>query len=351
MRKKRYCHMKTSHGKLLLLSFIGVFAISIGFNILVIEKYGILSKLKTRVIGFFNSPEQLLSVPYSEEDNKPIVFFLVNDTVNRVSKSPMGDGKIIPTQLVIQPGRYDFLGNTYSLDKEGLYRFLLPGKVNAQRIVYKDDLDALLSAVSWIASHGNSDDQKTNTDLSNKALHSKLFITCGNISQWAQYILNDINVKSRLVVGMNIDDWNNYDNGHTLIEVWRERYHKWVLYDLDNNSYFIPSEGDVPLSLLEFSRSIISNNYRIVHLSSDTRLDVSNFNTSDGYSYGFFSEEVNVNIRHWYRRVMQVPLIFDQSEGKYLFMDKNNKQRIESYSSSYKYINEGDFNSRFYGGK
>ena len=89
--------------------------------------------------------------------------------------------------------------------------------------------------------------------------------------------------------------------------------------------------------------------FRIIHLSSDTRLDVSNFNTADGYSYTFFSEAVNGNIRNWYRRVMQVPLIFDHSDGKYLFMDVKDRNRIESYSSVYKYIDKTDFMSRFYG--
>jgi len=335
--------------KLLICSFIGIFVISIGFNIVVIERYGLLSKLQHRVVRFFNPPENLLSKPYSAEDNKPIVFHLVSIVVNRVHQSPIENGKSIPAKLVIQPGVYNFLGDTYFLENEGLYRFLLPGKVNAQRIVYQDDLDALLSAISWIASHGNSDDRKSNKELSDKALHSKLFITCGDISQWAQYILNDRNVKSRLVAGLTIDDWNNYDNGHSLIEVWRGRWSKWVLYDLDNNSYFMPSEGNVPLSLLEFSQAIINNDYKIIHLSSDTRLDVSNFTSSDGYSYSLFSEGINTNIRHWYRRVMQVPLIFDKSVNKYLFMDKRNKERIESYSARYKYIKDDEFVSMFYG--
>ena len=338
--------------KLLIWILIGISVISIGLNIVVIERYGLLSKLQYRVVRLFNSPANSLTKPYSMEDNKPIVFHLVGNVVNRVSPSPGGDKKNIPNQLVIQPGVYNFLGDSYSLNKEGLYRFLLPGKVNAQRVVYQDDVDTLLSAISWIATHGNSDDKKSNMELSDKALHSKLFITCGYISSWAHYLLNDLNVKSRLVAGMTVDGWNNYDNGHSLIEVWRDRWNKWVLYDLDNNSYFMPSEGDVPpLSLFEFSQAIINDDYKILYLSSDTRLDVSNFTSFDGYSYSLFSEGVYANIRRWYRRVMQVPLIFDVSSNKYLFMDESNKDRIETYSASYKYINGTEFMSRFYGSK
>jgi hypothetical protein len=46
---------------------------------------------------------------------------------------------------------------------------------------------------------------------------------------------------------------------------------------------------------------------------------------------------------------MQVPLIFDQSDGKYLFMDIKNRNRIEALSAIYKYTDEPDFMSRFYG--
>jgi hypothetical protein len=341
-------HKKT---KLLIWMLIGISIISIGLNIILAHRYGLVGKLQNRVGRFLKSPDKSLSEPYSERDNKPIVFHLTSNGIRRVSQSSGFAKKDIPNQLVIQPDVYDFSGDCYSLNSEGLYRFLLPGKVNAQRIVYQNDLDALLSAISWITTHGNSDNKKSNIELSDKALHSKLFITCGHISKWAHHLLTDLNVKSRLVAGITTDDWNTYNNGHTLIEVWRENWGKWVLYDLDNNSYFISSRGDEPLSIVEFSQSVATNDYEIIYLSSDTRLDASSFTSSDGYDYSFFSEEVNVNIRDWYRRVMQVPLIFDESEKKYFFMDQSNKDRIESYSASYQYINKSEFLSRFYRSK
>jgi hypothetical protein len=78
---------------------------------------------------------------------------------------------------------------------------------------------------------------------------------------------------------------------------------------------------------------------------------VSSFTSADGYDYSFISEEANVNIRDWYRRVMQVPLIFDASAKKYFFMDQGNKDRIESYSASYQFINKSEFLNRFYRSK
>ncbi len=88
-------------------------------------------------------------------------------------------------------------------------------------------------------------------------------------------LLSNLNIKPRLVASLTMNDWNTYDNEHTLIEIWRDKYNKWVVYDIDNNSYFT-SSGRV-LNLLEFSQAVITNNYKIIHLSLDTNLDISNF--------------------------------------------------------------------------
>ena len=72
------------------------------------------------------------------------------------------------------------------------------------------------------------------------------------------------------------------------------------------------------------------------------------FISSDGHDYSFFSEEMNVSIRDWYRRVMQVSMMFDRSEEKGFFMDPKDKDRNESYSERYKYIDKNEFLSGFY---
>ena len=58
-------------------------------------------------------------------------------------------------------------------------------------------------------------------------------------------------IESRVVQTLTVEDWNSYNNGHTMIEIYRHDFNKWVLYDLDNNAYF--SANQIPLSLLEFS--------------------------------------------------------------------------------------------------
>jgi len=324
---------------------------SIGLNIVVLERYGVIDKLKNKVVNYFNTsivPAGELSTSYTRENNKPIVVYLNNNKINKINKINKASklkANEIPSELIIPAGTYDFLGSHYLLQDEGLYRFFLPGKINVQRIIYKNDLDSLLSSISWIVTHGNSDNRKSNLELSDKALHSKLFLTCGNTSNWAHSILSKLNIKSRVVASLTMDNWNDYDNGHTLIEVWRDKHNKWVVYDLDNNSYFTSNKGTIPLNLLEFSQSVVRNDYKVIYLSVDTKLDVSNF-MADGYNYNFFAENINVNIRGWYRRVIQVPMIY--SGEKYYFMDEGNSKKVESYSTEYKYMDKNSFLNKFY---
>jgi len=279
----------------------------------------------------------------SERINTSLVYYFKDTTVQQIAPSPVENSSEIPEQLIIEPGAYRFLGGEYPLEKEGLYRFFFPEIINAQRIVYQHDLDALLSSLSWIATHGNSDDPKSNIELSDKALKSKLFITCGKISGWAHELLVSLNIKSRIVLGITADDWNTYDNGHTLLEIWRTEWNKWVVYDLDQNAYFIDKRTRVPLSVLEFNQSVERDEYEIIPLSNDTRLDVSNFS-----GYGLLVEVINANIRDWYRRVMQVVLIYSPVEQKWLFPNLAHKAKIESYSTGYKYVDMETFMQKFY---
>lgn len=226
----------------------------------------------------------------------------------------------------------------------GLYRFVYPPKENQQRIVYDGNLDTLLSGLSWIITFGNYDDSKSNDELTLKAQESKLIITCGRASVWTHDILNKFGVKSRIVTSLTLDEWNSYDNGHTLIEVYRKDYNKWVVYDLDQNVYF--ERKGTPLSFFEFSNYSSSGSYEIKYISDDVGADISNFLTEDKkYNYAFFAESLTAFPKQWYKRAIQVPMIQD---GDYYYFFNNNRSRIESYSDNYKYMRKDRFMERFY---
>lgn len=286
---------------------------------------------------------------YSARNDAPIVYYAFLNNVELVPGSAIQeDTSELPESLIIPPGKYIFYNREYKLEREGLYRFVYPRKENKQRIVFVGNLDSLLSAIAWIHSHGNSDNNKSFTEISNKALHSKIFLTCGRISSWAQKLLENNGVKVRIVSTLTLDSWNTYNNGHTLIEIWRNDYGKWVAYDLDNNTYLIHDKK--PLNLIEFANKVASKDYDIRYLASDIRLDISNFAESLGsFDYALLSECRLANestLKQWYKRVIQVPMILDGDS--YYFFDVADRARIICYSKRYKYIDELQFMERFY---
>jgi hypothetical protein len=255
----------------------------------------------------------------------------------------------LPPSLVIAPGQYAFHGKTYDLRKQGLYRFICPFKENQQRIVYRahsGNVEALLSGLAWCVSHGNSDNSKSQEELTRKATTGKLFITCSNISQWALPILQSYKIRARTADTLTLDEWNSYDNGHNMIEVYREDLKKWVLYDLDANVCFLHNK--TPLSLVEVIEYAASGDYEFKLLALDTRLDVSNFKSPrNGYDWGFSAEltRTDEGSRGWYKRVLQVPVI-----GNCFFLtspNDANRARVESYAGA-KFTTKEEFLRKFY---
>lgn len=290
-----------------------------------------------------------ISRPYSQDDNTPQAYFAYQTSINEIiGEHSLVDSKPLPGKLLISPGYYVFENLSYDLTTEGLYRFYLPEIENQQRIVFNGNIDSLLSSIAWIYSHGNSDNDKSIKELYDKALHSKIFGTCDNISHWVKHILDNHQIKSRVVQTLTLEDWYTYNNGHTMIEIYHPTLNKWVLYDLDNNAYF--SVNQVPLSLLEFHESIYKENYKIHFLASDTKNDISNFTGNDEYDFAFLMESINSNentLRDWYDRVVQVVIISD-TENNYYFYDQKHREQIENYSNQYKFLEYDEFIQKFY---
>lgn len=254
----------------------------------------------------------------------------------------------LPNFLVIKPGSYNYLNQTYNLEHEGLYRFNYPGLTNEQRIVYTENLDVLLSSIAWIYSHGTADNSLSNEMINSKALNYKIFATCSKISKWVEDLLQKEGYKTRVISTITLDVWGKFGDRHTMIEVFHPNYQKWVLYDLDNNTYF--EKNNIPLSAVEFANLVPTNDYSIKYLANDSKIDISNFsNHIPGYDYAFWAESVYANeetLRHWYQRVIQVVSIHE--ENKLFFFDERDIVRIQSYSQKYKHINEEEFMNKFY---
>jgi len=244
--------------------------------------------------------------------NKPMAFYCYR-TIVKTIRAKKDNARPLPQQLVILPGTYRVHGQTYALTREGLYRFLYPGKSNHQRIVFRKNVAALLSAIAWLQTHGSRDEVKGFPALKKQALTGKLIIKCGGISQVAHRLLTELGIRCRIVGALTLHELNTYDNGHTLMEV--RLNNRWSLVDADMSVCF--RYRGKRLSLIEAVHQIRKNQYDLEPLAGAAPFSVCCFKESakeDAYDYGLWMETVFHNqkcLRQWYRRIMMVPKIGD----------------------------------------
>ncbi len=222
----------------------------------------------------------------------------------------------LPSELIIAPGVYSWKGSAFSLMEEGVYRFSQPEKENAQRIVFKENVELLLSAIAWIVSHGCRDDKYSFKKLAKIAKKDKLYLTCERVCQWASYLLSQYHIKHRLLYLEEKIFSSTYDGGHVMIEVYVPSYHQWILYDVDMGVFF--SKNHKPLSLLSFLENCSKGEYDIEPMAKDSALDVSGFRSAKGFHYHFLMEAVVADLKKWYAKVGQVDIILENGKRYYL---------------------------------
>lgn len=283
-----------------------------------------------------------------EKLNEPLAYYMIG-TTSGVVRAAAGRAAPLPDELVIPPGRYSVHGRTYALKREGLYRFLMPGEDNQQRIVFRKDALALLSGVAWATSHGSRDDKLTVEDWLRIARTQKLIITCGNVARLGHHLLTRADVPARLVGSCTLGKLNNYDNGHSLMEAFLDG--RWTLVDLDVKKLF--RRGGKRLSLLEFSDAVAADDYEFEPISAAAGIAVGAF-VENGYDYGLFMEcgfSTEAGLRKWYRRIMQVPSI-RSPEGRFFTVRTTaQRRRAEACYPYLAYLPREEFMRRFYPGR
>ena len=209
-------------------------------------------------------------------------------------------------------------------------------------------MDALISGMAWLYTHGGTDDYIQYDEFIQKALTSKIYAQCYTIAASLENVLEEQGIKIRVVTTLTLEPWNTYNNGHTMVEIFRDDYNKWAVYDLDGNASF--SKDGIPLSLIEWYQLVPNDDYDIQFLANDIKVDVTNVSSIDDYDYVFLSESILTNEKQqriWYKRVIQIPMIQDNNLD-YLFFDERDPTRVEGYSKNYKFIDEKDFMNKFY---
>lgn len=278
--------------------------------------------------------------------NSPVVYHANGSRVKYLTENDSLIAKLLLDELIIPPGYYTFQTQSYELTQDGLYRFMFPETINEQRIVYAGDTAALMSSLAWIVAHGESDDALLYPALIEKAKHEKLFLTCEAVCDFAFALLTSLGIPCRIIGTRTLEQWNSYDDGHYLMEVYRKDLNKWVLYDLDTDAYFVYDYQ--PLSLVEFMRHLEIEDYEIHGLSLDIKAEASS--NKQRYDFTFLNEGKLATLKSWYKRVMQLTFIMQEHEN--FAWHEPSKKLTRRYPKGafppIKYLDQHEFISRFY---
>ena len=289
-----------------------------------------------------NNTDTVQAVPDADQIN----YYMVFDSIADLRPDSIDENKAMPFdgKLTVAPGIYKIGNEVLNMNGEGLYRALIPFKQNYQVIVYRNDVAKLMSSLSWIITHGTTDDNLPDDPLLNKAMHDKVYISCERACVFARNFLSKYGISSRIIQGRAIDKPNGFDEGHILLEVMIPETRKWTLFDLDNNAIFREAGKPEYLNLLEFKDALENGTLEVLPLSIDKKVDISQFKEGD-YSFSFYSESItasNETLIKWYKRILGVVLIDNH------YYNAAGTETLKKYSNSCVYLDKEAFRKKFY---
>ena len=160
------------------------------------------------------------------------------------------------------------------MTREGYYYLVdFNSNINKNLIIYKHNIFSLLLSLSWLHVHGTKDRLLSHEERIKKIANNKLSLTCGDISLFIQRLLQQKGIERRIASFLTMEQWNTYDNVHTLLEVKVDE--KWTLFDIDNNRYFMYKNKE--MNLRDFFEDIARCN--ISALKSDVKFGFYNVGT------------------------------------------------------------------------
>jgi len=237
--------------------------------------------------------------------------WVIREGVDEIEEIPGAEGSAQPVAelplIVREVDEVEFGGQVFRPTEDGLYRFIEMTRSVRNLIVARDGhWLPMLQGVSGLQVHGNKEKDKPEDELK-EALRTCSFvcIICGNIAALTASVLKDGGFETRLVGGLSTEDWNTYDNGHALFELYCPRTEKWVLADPDMGMLFrdqgvFLDAGEVwkclqeagPVELVPLARKHVDPFF----------CSPSGFNYFMRFRWQWQSEEDKLA---WYRRILQ----------------------------------------------
>lgn len=261
--------------------------------------------------------------------------------MTKPSTATIGSGW--PGTLIASPFVYQHNSINYDLNQEGIYKFSVPVQNTTNMIIYNSDIHQLIASLSYMIVPGQTDDAKTNAQITSKSLSSRVNLLCSSSCSWVASQLASRGIQARTIRCLRADTPNSFYDGHVMLEVFIAG--AWKLYDVNLGFYFNASLKDcVPifstdefLSLHEFKMGFpaepLYNN--VYHHAS----------TIDMFLY---DEDA---LKNFQQDIMQIPGIV-YSDGKtYFYMPNGTQSRqswVQNLSSSYVVVSYATWCSMFY---
>ncbi len=249
--------------------------------------------------------------PPTKWKTRSLVLYQSGDTWEEVA-GESGTGKELAELGLIGKGvaRVQFQGKTYSVEREGLYRFMLLPDSLRNLISLRDgrSLIPLLMAISALQVHGNRQDPESRPALKNRLLIEPwVCITCGNIARLASEILSGEGYQTRMVGCSTLEEPNGYNDGHAMFEVYWPQAGKWILVDADMGLLF--KAGEQFLGAEEVAKAVKEDQRpEFFVLAQKAAVLDPFFLRPDGYNYALefrWQWGTPEGKWQWYRRVMQ----------------------------------------------
>jgi hypothetical protein len=156
----------------------------------------------------------------------------------------------------------------------------------------------------------------------------RLYVTCGNVSEFARQILAGAGYRSRVVQTLTRDAWDYSNDGHLMTEVYYNG--RWQLYDLDFNVRAVDADGH-GIGVVAQVAAVRAGTARWQTIATDTLLNENEPNQA-------LLENARRNIsdmRVFYRRVMGLPLLPKDPYGQInygtWYWDASQIQRLSAY--------------------
>lgn len=165
-----------------------------------------------------------------------------------------------------------------------------------------------------------------------------LKMSCGAFSYFSMRYLKERGIKCRFILTLTLDEWDDRNNGHSMIEIYEKG--KWTLWDIDLKNIFVFKGKH--LNAKKFCRLSQNGNYEIVKFCPGNIVDDEN----SWYGKAFSTEK---SFRKFYKRCCQILMV--ENEGIFYFTSEfKDIARILSYpyTGPFSYMKKKEFTKTFY---